>query len=56
MKANHIPTRHAACSGIHGELSNRMKDRPLRLMDAIWSAVVLGGLYLVLCIGAAHGF
>jgi len=56
LSQHQIPNRHTAAGGIHGELSNRMHDRPLKFRDLVASAFVLGCLYLMLCIGAASGF
>lgn len=54
--ASPIPHRHTAKGGIHGELSNRLHDRPLRVRDLVGSSIVLACLYLMLCIGAAYGY
>jgi hypothetical protein len=56
MDSNTASNRHTACAGIHGEWSNKTADRPIRKSDLFCSALVLGGMYLVMCIGAANGF
>ncbi len=56
MRRPLTPNRHTAKGGIHGEYSNRHRDRPLGLRDLVGSAVVLSCLYLMLCIGAAYGY
>lgn len=56
MRTPVIPDRHTAKGGIHGEFSNRTNDRPIKVRDLIVSGIVLGILFLMMCIGAAHGF
>lgn len=56
MRTSIISNRHTAKSGIHGEWSNRTHDRPIKTRDLLGGAVVLGLLYLAMCVGAASGF
>lgn len=51
-----VPDRHTADGGIHGEWSNKTYDRPMKLRDLIGGAIVLGTLFLGMCVGAAYGF
>lgn len=56
MRTPIISNRHTAKSGIHGEWSNRTHDRPINFRDLVGGAIVLGVMYLGMCIGAASGF
>lgn len=56
MNKNITSNRHTACSGIHGEWSNKTTDRPIRALDLVVSGIVLGGLLLAASMGAAVGF
>lgn len=55
MDKSVISNRHTAGTGIHGEWSNKTTDRPIKKSDLFLGAVTLGGLYLMMCIGAASG-
>ena len=56
MQNSLTPNRHTAGAGIHGEWSDNTRDRPIRKLDLVVAAIVLGGMFLAMSVGAAAGF
>ncbi len=50
------PNRHTAGAGIQGEWSNRPPEPPVKRRDLIVASIVMGSLFLAMCIGAANGY